>query len=344
MIGRKGGDAEGSADRQPGQCVGNRPVTAGRLDIAEFTVPYRRFDVLQADVVGTLGESGEERLVGNQIKTPRKPIARSCHVSNHSPAEQVRSVIARGLKAKSQISPGVLGIERQEVEAMGNAFAKLPDILLAQILIQLRLSEQHDLQQFIVLRFQVGEQADFLQRGNRHPLRFLHEDHNLSLLAVAFHQIFVQRVRYFQAARVLWYAQLHLERNGVKNFFRRHTRICQIDGFNIRRQTGLQHTAQHRFAAAHFPGHLDDAFPVRDRVDQCFQDGAAIAALEEHIRIGCDLEGGVGKSEELVVHQFPSSGPGVWCCMRLYRVVRWMPSNFAAWLRLPRVISRAAST
>ena len=35
------------------------------------------------------------------------------------------------------------------------------------------------------------------------------------------------------------------------------------------------------------------------------------AHFEEHIRIGGNLEGGAAKSEELVVHQFPSSMPGV---------------------------------
>ena len=74
---------------------------------------------------------------------------------------------------------------------MGNAFAQLPDVWLPQVFIQFGLSKQHDLQQFMLLSFKIGEQADFLQRGNRHALGFLHKHDDLALLAMALDQIVV---------------------------------------------------------------------------------------------------------------------------------------------------------
>ncbi len=69
------------------------------------------------------------------------------------------------------------------------------------------------------------------------------------------------------------------------------------------RQARLQDPAQHGLAAADLAGDLDDALALTDGVDQRLQHRAAIAAFEEEIGVGSDLEGRLRQPEECVVHQ-----------------------------------------
>jgi len=98
--------------------------------------------------------------------------------------------------------------------------------------------------------------------------------------------------------------ELQLERDRVQDFVGRHAGIGQINGFDVRRQLRLQHVAQHGLAAADFAGHLDYAFAVADGVDQRFEYRPAIAAAEEKLGIGRDLERGLIQSEMAVIHMF----------------------------------------
>jgi hypothetical protein len=52
----------------------------------------------------------------------------------------------------------------------------------------------------------------------------------------------------------------------MQHIFGRHAWIGEIDTFDMFRQYRLQHAAQHGFAAAYFPHHLDNAFAIGDGI------------------------------------------------------------------------------
>src|SRR5262249_23131343 len=99
------------------------------------------------------------------------------------------------------------------------------------------------------------------------------------------------------------WAELQLEGNRAQDFIGRDAGVGDIDRFDVRWQPRLQHVAQHGLAAAHFAGYLYDALAVNDGVDQRFQNRPAIAAAEEKLGIGGDLERRLVQAEMDVVHE-----------------------------------------
>ncbi len=61
--------------------------------------------------------------------------------------------------------------------AGGNALGQLTQQGLAQHLLQLGLTDQHHLQQFSLVGFEVGEQAQLLQYAGQQVLRLIHQYH-----------------------------------------------------------------------------------------------------------------------------------------------------------------------
>src|SRR6185436_5779660 len=120
-------------------------------------------------------------------------------------------------------------------------------------------------------------------------------------------EVGVKCVHYLQASSVPGDRQLQLECDRMQNLLGRYARVGQIHRLDVLRQPGLQHAAQHGFAAAYFAGYLDDAFAVRNSVNQRLEDRATIPSLEKDISVWCDLERRLVQSEERVIHYCPSS-------------------------------------
>ena len=213
-------------------------------------------------------------------------------------------MIARRAQTEHQVFAHLVDGQRHQSETVGNALAQLADIRLAQILIQLGLAEQHDLQQLVVFGFQIGQQAHFFQRCQRHALRFFDKNHHALAVGVAFEQVRLYGLHDFEARRLAVEVQMQLEGDGVQNFFRRNARVGEINGFHVFGQALHQHVAQHGLAAADFTAYLDDAFAMRDGVNQCLKDRPAITAAEEKIRVRGNLEGRLIEAEMFVIHCF----------------------------------------
>ena len=150
--------------------------------------------------------------------------------------------------------------------------------------------------------FEIREQPYFLERRERHALRFLDEHRDLPVLRVALEQVAVQHLHHFEVAGVARRRELQLARDRVQDFIGRYAGIGEIDGFDVRRQPRLQHVAQHGLAAADFPGDLDDAFALADGVNQCIENRAAVAAGVEKLGVGRDAKRRPGKPEMGVIH------------------------------------------
>ena len=66
---------------------------------------------------------------------------------------------------------------RPQVLTEGNTLQQLTDLRVRQLDIQLRLTQQHQLQQLALLRLQVGEQAQALHRAHGNGLGLINADH-----------------------------------------------------------------------------------------------------------------------------------------------------------------------
>ena len=285
--------------------------------LRKFAVANGSLNVFRADAVGIFRERGKQRLVGDQVDAPGQAAGDARDFADDGIGKQVGAAVTGGAQAEHQVFAGFLRGQRFQPKAVSDAFFELADPILTQVVIKFGLAEQHDLQQLVGLGFQVGQQADFLQRGDRHALRFLDEQHHAFAFSVALQQIGLNGMHHHQPARVAGDIELHFEGNGVEDFLGRDTGVRQINRDHLFRQPALQHAAEHRFTAADFAGDLDDALALGDRVNQCLEDRTAVAAAEKEIGVRCDLERRLGQSEVLVIHGYLFSPVSPWDCIRL---------------------------
>ena len=169
--------------------------------MTEFAIAQRRLNMARFDGVGVFGKSREQRLVRDQIHAPRQPARCTRNHLDDALRKQIRPVVTRRAQAKHQVFAHVIGIERRQPETMRDALAQLADIGLTQILIELRLPEQHYLQQLVVSGFKIRQQADFLEGSDGHALRFLDKHHHALAGGVARQQIILHRLHDLQTRR-----------------------------------------------------------------------------------------------------------------------------------------------
>jgi hypothetical protein len=219
------------------------------------------------------------------------------------------------------------GGERPHAEGVRDAVAQLAQLGLGERGIELGLAEQHDLQQLVAVRLEVGQQAPVLERVLGHDVRLVDQDHHAPSGAVEPDQMLLQLAQRHRPA-LLREAQLELVGDRVQDFVARERRRREIDRVDLGRQPLHQHAAQHGLAAADFARDLDDALVVQHGVDQRFQGSAAVGAVEEEIGVRRDAKRRVRQPEMLEVERHAYFSSVVF--MRLYRVVRLTPSSFAA--------------
>ena len=150
--------------------------------------------------------------------------------------KQIRPAIAGCAQPEIQIVLDVSCGQRQQVKTVRDSFFQLTHIGQQQMLIQLRLAEQHNLHQLVMARFQVRQQADFFERFQRHCMCFVDQRNHLLALAVDFDQAFLQRADEFGGI-----AAMRIDReiicNDREHFVTRQRRHRQIDGLDRRRQS-----------------------------------------------------------------------------------------------------------
>ena len=172
------------------------------------------------------------------------------------------------------------------------------------MIIQFGLAEEHDVQKFVPVGLKVGQQADFFQCLGRHGVRLVYHDNDLTAGRVDVNQPILQSAQ--QLVRVTFQQRCtQFLRNGVKNFITRQRGVGQVDRLDVLRQLLQQHPAEHGFSTAHFTADLDDAFVVRDGVNQCFERGSAIGARKKELGMRCDAKRGFAESEMVKIHSVP---------------------------------------
>ncbi len=176
--------------------------------------------------------------------------------------------------------------------------------MLREVLVEFGLAEQYDLQQLVLIGLEVGQQADFLERLQRHALCLLDEQHHLLVFHVPLQQVILQQVHDFVLGGVARHRQRQLVGDDEEDVLGRNARVGDVDDFDRIRQLQLQHAAQHRLAAADLADHLDNALAAMYRVNQRGEDVAPLAALVEQARIRSNLKRGTLEAEVIFVHAY----------------------------------------
>ena len=221
--------------------------------------------------------------------------------------ENIRPLVTHTAQAKVEVRQGIFRRKRLQIKIVRDALLQLAYMRLRQFFVQLGLTEQHHLQQFAFIGFQVAEQADFFQRFHRHALRFFHEHHHRLAFRMFLQKVILQFLHHVQLAGVAVNIQTEFVRNHVQDIVWRQTGVGDVDHINLVGQSHFQHAAQHGFAAANFPHHLDNAFATGNGVGQRIQRCASLAAFEKQAGVGRDFERRPFESEMLQIHYvFPS--------------------------------------
>ena len=231
------------------------------------------------------GVGGREGPVGNDVDQPGNPARPLIEGAQRGAPERVAGS-AGHLHPVTHVFPGFVPAERRQMVAGGDALRELPQALPLQHLPQFGLAEQHDLQQLVLGRFQVGQQPHLLQRLRAEILRLVDDDHDAAALSVLDQEVSVESIhqRFVAVAdpdRVD--AQFLADRG--QQFTRRHQGIEHESHPGVRRDLFEQTAAQRSLAGAHLPGELDETArtALADTVQQV-REGVPVGGAQEHER------------------------------------------------------------
>ena len=224
----------------------------------------------------------------------------------------------------------VIAPQGAEVILEGDALSELTDGMVLQPAIKLGLSEQHDLQQFVLLGFQIGQQPDRLQAFERHRLDLVQAEHDLLALAGEIQQCRGQRLEQLMLAGIGLSSTAELIGQRQQQAVRRQIGIGDIRGDETMRRrlgccggrrlarpdrrgngrslllidTGEKLPTQQRLAGAHFAGDLDEALAVAHRDQQGVERLLVAGAGKKIAGVGGDAERCFAQTEMGLVHAY----------------------------------------
>jgi len=159
----------------------------------------------------------------------------------------------------AQVRLALIGIERVEVIARGDALCELAQFGTRELFAQLGLSEQDDLQQLLRRCFEVGQQTHLFERCGRQVLCLVDDQHHAQSGRVGFEQVSVECVHQrldVAAAAVQIQPQFLADR--LQQLGGRQQRIEDQCNSCVGRQLFEQQPADGRLAGADFAGQLDE--------------------------------------------------------------------------------------
>ena len=331
----------GAAREQHGCSGGTRPgpgQARGGAHGAELRVADGGVSLFDVDLVQVLRISRQQSLVGQDVDAPGQAFRGPGNALYREGREQIGAFVTGGAQTETEVGADIAFAQGRQGEVVGDPFLERAHRILGQARVEFGLAEQGNVQELVPARFEVGEQADFLERFGGHGVCLVDHDHDGSTGGVELDQA---RLQGAQEQVVALFGQRGAELVGdrMADFLAVERRVGEIDGFDFRRQAFEEHTTEHGLAAADLAAHLDDAFIVGDGVDQGFQGGAAVGAAEEELGVRGDPERRFLEPEMVEIHHVSLAVVSI----RWYSVVRLMPSRRAAWLTLPWARRSAAS-
>ena len=120
------------------------------------------------------------------------PSARATDAPHGARRKHLGTAIAGRAHAEGEVLRHLRQRERAHAERVRDAVAQLAQLVLRQGLVELGLAEQHDLQQLVPVRLQVGQQPHLLEGVLGHDVRLVDQDHHAPAGAVERDQVLLQ--------------------------------------------------------------------------------------------------------------------------------------------------------
>ena len=141
---------------------------------------HRPAHVLPLDLRPSPQIGGKEGTVAEHVDPPRHAL-RMVEDRPFRPGQKKRSPRpSRHAEAVMDVPRGLLPGQGQDLRTHGHPLVQLAQRRKGKLLLELLLPDQHDLEEFALLRLQVGEKADLFQQGGREVLRLVDDQHGAS--------------------------------------------------------------------------------------------------------------------------------------------------------------------
>src|SRR6195256_1300073 len=245
----------------------------------------------------TLAVGEHHRLVGENIDEPGNAAACPVNPPGRRGGEHRVARIAGDREPVSEVVLGLLARQGAHMVLKSDALAQLPDRAARQPLVELGLAEQDHLGELALFGLEIGQEAQRLERFQRHRLGLVQAHHHAPFLAGEVQQREVQALE--QMMLIEPAVELHPHFLGEREQQRLglEVRVGDIRADPIVVQRGEELAAQQRLSRAHLAGDLDEALAVRDGHQQRVQRFLAARAGVEEARIGSDPERGLAQAE-----------------------------------------------
>ena len=245
----------------------------------------------------------EQRAIADHVDHARHAAREAINLAQRERREDVggRSGDAQ---AVANVRDGFVARERVQVIAPGDALCELAQLVAREQLAQLRLADEDDLQQFLGIGLEVGEQAYLLQHFGREVLRLIDHQHDAASSAVRAQQVVVEDVDEVLATadRLVRHADADLLAQCQQELGRSHARVEHQRDLGILGGLREQGADDGGLARAHLAGQLHEAAGFLDAVQQMSQGFGVALAQIEIARIRGDREGLFVEAEEGQIH------------------------------------------
>ncbi len=164
------------------------------------------------------------------------------------------------------------------------------------------MPHQEDLDEFLVLCFQIGKKADFLQAFHREILGFVHHQNEVFALCGPLEQVVLKTAQkpFLAVGRII--RQLHVFQNSLQEFFGLQGRCHDQGGLIVvAAQIPEQDAQEHGLADPGIAHQHQEPFPPTQPVADGLQRGPVPGRREKIACIRSQPEGIVLESEKLQV-------------------------------------------
>ncbi len=219
------------------------------------------------------------------------------------PRRELRPPVRAGdPQAVRDVPLGLEPVERGEVITNRDPLAKLAQALLVELVAQLGLADQDDLEELALVRLEVREQAHLLEEIRLEVLRLVDQEHHVVPGRGLLQEITVQHLDVggpVDPPRL----ETELDQDRPHQLRGGHHRV-QDQRRVIRRPELRQDRAAHgRLPGADLSRDLDEPLAFADPEEHVVERLAVLVREEEEAGVGGDVEGGLAKPVELVVHR-----------------------------------------
>ena len=125
----------------------------------------------------------EQGLVRKNVDAARETLRGACDELDRSRIENLGTAVACGAHAKVDVVLDVAAHQGLQLKALRDALPQLPHAGRVEVLVELRLPEEHDLQQLVAVRFEIRQEPDLLEGFVGHRVRFVDQHHHPAALA-----------------------------------------------------------------------------------------------------------------------------------------------------------------